>query len=635
MLIPIFLAAVAQAVPEPVAAEPGHKDAEIVVTASLIPTPIAEAPSVTVFDEARIEALGAVLALDLIRLSPGVSVSVAGAQGSQAQLRIRGAEANHSLVFIDGIAFNDLAANNEARFETFTADGLGRLEIIRGPQSALFGSEALGGVVAMSSPDPLGEPRGAAGIEYGSRDFMRGSLGMASGGGRSGVSATASWARSEGIDILGGGNGDRDGFENFTASVKGVARPGADSEVGIVGRYIHHHSEFDGQNAEFQRADTADAAAAQTYAARAWGRIGIGDDAPWSLKVEGQYLASDNRNRVGRVPSNDSEGRRTRFGAQALRRIDAGGGRHALIAAVEREDEDFATRDLLFGGGSDRDLERGRTAFVGEWRAHWGTRLVTDIAVRHDDFSRFEDATSLRANAVVNVTPGFAFFGSYGEGIAQPSFIDLFGFGPGSGFVGNPALTPEKSRGFEAGARWRRPAASLEAVAFSNALTDEIVEDFSAFPTYTVVNAPGKSPRRGVELSGEWRPAPGLRLSANYTYTDTRQREVAGADGLREIRRPKHTANLAGDWRSGALTLGGYIAYVGKLTDRDFDLFPAPIVSLDDYVLASFRIGYRLAGGFELFGRVENAGGADYQDVIGYNTAGRAVHAGLRLHFGD
>ena len=260
---------------------------------------------------------------------------------------------------------------------------------------------------------------------------------------------------------------------------------------------------------------------------------------------------------------------------------------------------------------------------------------VTDLAIRHDDFSRFEDETSLRANAVLNVTPAFAVFGGYGEGTAQPSFVDLFGFGPGSGFVGNAALTPERSRGFEAGARWRGAVASFEAIAFSNALTDEIVEDFSAFPAYTVVNAPGKSRRRGIELSGEWRPAQALRLSANYTFTDTRQRENAGAGALREIRRPRHSANLAGDWRAGALTLGGSLAYVGKRTDQDFDLFPAPVVTLDDYLLASFRIAYRLSDGFELFGRVENASGADYQDVVGYNTPGRAVHAGLRLRFGD
>ena len=139
---------------------------QIVVTASLAEIPAEEAPaSVTVFDAEQIDALAPVLVADLLRLAPGVSVSVSGAQGAQTQLRIRGAEANHSLLFIDGIGFNDLAAGNEPRFETLTAEGLGRIELIRGPQSALWGSEALGGVVAVSTPDPLGDHRATAAAE--------------------------------------------------------------------------------------------------------------------------------------------------------------------------------------------------------------------------------------------------------------------------------------------------------------------------------------------------------------------------------------------------------------------------------------------------------------------------------------
>ena len=162
MIAPFMLAAFQIA---PSAVPPA--EGEIVVTASLSPVAAADAPaSVTVFDEALIEALGPTLATDLVRLAPGVSVATTGAQGTETVVRIRGAESNHTLVFIDGIAFNDIAAANAARFDALTSGGLGRLELIRGPQSALWGSEALGGVVAMSSPDPLGAlpRRGGRGI---------------------------------------------------------------------------------------------------------------------------------------------------------------------------------------------------------------------------------------------------------------------------------------------------------------------------------------------------------------------------------------------------------------------------------------------------------------------------------------
>lgn len=629
-MLTILLLGSAQPAPAP---QPGPEE-QIVVTASLGPVAEDETPSsVTVFEEKQIEALGLSQASDLIRLSPGVSVSTSGGQGSLAQVRIRGAEANHSLVFVDGIAFNDLAANNEARFETFTAEGLGRLELIRGPQSALWGSEALGGVVAMESPDPLGRMRGAAQAEVGSLDSWRAAGGFASGGENAGVSGTLSWARSDGIDILGGGVGDRDGFENLSASLKGVVRSRG-FEAGAVGRYIHHEAEFDGFDANFQRADSANASIAETTAVRGWLGYGLDDSSPWSVRVEAQHLDSSNGNRDGSTPTNESYGRRTRFGVQAGYRLDLGATRHRLIAAVEREEEAFGTRDLQFGGASDRDLDRVRTAFVGEWRATWGAWLTTDVAVRHDDFSRFEDATTLRVQAQAELGGGFALLGSYGQGIAQPSFVDLFGFGPFSRFIGNPDLRPERSEGYELGLRWQRRGLKLEVVAFSNDLQDEIVEDFSIFPDYTVVNADGESRRRGIELSAEWEPSPELRLGSNYSYLDSRQPN--GSGGLeRELRRPEHNANLYADWRHGPLTLGASLSYVGERVDRDFDLFPAPVVRLDSYVLASARLAYRLIRNVEAFARVENGLDEHYRDVVGYATPGRTVYAGIRVSFGD
>jgi vitamin B12 transporter len=605
---------------------------DIVVTASLTPIAEAQAPaSVTVFDEQTIDDLGVTFASDVLRLSPGVAVATTGAKGTETVVRIRGAESNHTLVFIDGIAFNDIAAANAARFDTFTAGGLGRIELIRGPQSALWGSEALGGVVAMSSPEPLGGFRASGLVEAGSRESWRALAEVASGGERAGVSATASWARSDGIDIVGGGSGDLDGFENLTLGLKGMARLG-DLEIGAVGRYIHHDIEFDGTDPlRFRRADTPDASLAETVATRGWVGFGADPEDAWSGRAEIQYLDSRNRNRTANVRTADSSGQRIRYGAQLARRFEAGGTRHALIAAVEREEEDFGTRDRV-GATPARNLERGRTAFVGEWRVRWSHTLVTDLAVRHDDFNRFADDTTLRADFVLDAGGGFQLLGGYGEGIAQPSFTDLFGF-PGFPFVGNSDLRPERSRGFDAGLRWRNPFLSLEAVAFSSHLRDEIVEDFSVFPS-SVINASGKSRRRGIELSGEWRPHRSLLLGANYTYLDARERVSSGAPAEREIRRPRHTANAFADWRSGPLTVAGSLAYVGRRTDRDFDLFPAPVVSLDAYLLGSLRIAYRFRPQLELYVRAENAFDADYQDVIGYNTPGRTVYAGLRVALG-
>jgi vitamin B12 transporter len=600
----------------------------IVVTGSREPIALETAPvSVTVFEREEIEALALPMTADLLRLSPGVAVASTGPRGTQTQLRIRGAEANHSLLFVDGIRFNDPAAGNEARFELLTNDARSRVELVRGPQSALWGSEALGGVIAI-------ETGGAPGIslsgEYGSLDSKRASARFATTSGDLALSGAAGWIASDGIDSFGGG-GERDGFENRSASLKAVFAPLPSTEFGLVGHWVEGESEYDGLDpVTFKRADTLDETENRISALRAWGRHEGGG---WSLMVDGSFLDSANRNRLAGAPLNTTSAQRFTLGGQLSRRIEAGGGVHRLTAAVEHEAEDFRARDTSFGGGTDQDRSRELTAAIGEWRAEWTPRLATDLSVRHDRFSAFEDATSLRASLLFRPAPAWTLHAAYGEGIAQPTFFDLFGFFPGS-FVGNPGLKPESSRGIEAGVRWSDAKASLGVTAFAHRLEDEIVETFDgATFLSSTANASGKSKRRGVEVSGEYRFG-AVALAANYTFLDADERRVAGAASVKELRRPRHTANLIATGRWGALEAGGSLAYVGARRDTDFDFFPGRPVKLGDYLLGSLNLAYRLSPLFEVYARAENALGADYQDVIGYETAGRTVYAGLRVALG-
>ena len=610
---------------------------DIVVYASLVPVEATDVPaSTTVLDADAIEALGQPLALDLIRLSPGLTVAPSGAQGSLTQVRIRGAEANHTLVFVDGIDFNDPAAGNEARFETFGSDGLSRIEVVRGPQSALWGSEALGGVIALETIAPEGPTRASAAGEGGSNGFYRGAVSIASGGAYGGLSATAAWIGSNGIDILGGGKGDRDGFENRTASLKAVLHPGGAEgigELGIVGHYIHHYDEFDGFDpVTFLRADTRDNSTTETGAVRAWATLGRAPNAAWSGTMEAQYLDSHARNRDGQTPLNTTVGDRLRISGQLLHRLAVGGTSHTLIARIEREDETFRASDVQYGGFRDQRRTRGRIAYVGEWRGEFGDLISTDVAVRHDNFNRFHDATTVRAGAVVHLGHGFSLDGAYGQGIAQPTFFDLYGFFPDS-FVGNPDLTPERSRGYEAGVKFANTKLSLAVTAFSNQLRDAIVSIYDpATSLSSVANATGTSPRRGIEVSGSWRPLDGLSIGANYTYLDAKQQTVASAVRLREVRRAMNTGNLYADWKTGRLTLGASVAYVGKRRDTDFDTFET--VTLKDYALVGARAAFSVLPNAEIFGRIENAAGTHYQDVVGYQVPGRTVFGGIRFRIG-
>ena len=632
MILPLLFAAPAAAVAAPVPIEDARSE-EIVVTASLRPIPEEESPAtVTVIEAERIEALGLPLTQDLLRLVPGVSVATAGPPGTQTQVRIRGAEANHTLLLIDGIRFNDPASGNEPRFELLSNEGVRRIEVVRGPQSALYGAEAIGGVVALyTSPDEMGT-RGSAMVEGGSHGFFRGGGRIGFGTSDRSLGLYGGFQRSAGIDSVGQG-GERDGYEN--ATIGGAARVQASEAIGFrfAGRYVNAISEFDGSDPRtFKRANTLDESHNRIGALRVAADIAPADSG-LSLTVGGTLLDSANRNRLNGVRRSQTEGLRRSVDALASLDLATGGIEHRFSVAADYEDERFEASDQSFGGGTNQNRSRERAAIVGEWRASFGDRLTTDVAVRHDAFEGFANATTLRASALLDIAGPVSALVSYSEGIARPTFFDLFGFFPGR-FVGNPDLKPERSRGFEAGLRYRTSRLAFGVTGYRQRLKDEIVGTFNSTTFLSgVANASGTSRRQGVEVEGEWRPMDRLGVTATYSFVDAEDQQVREGLLLREVRRPRHSASLGLDGQWGRIRAGAALAYVGERQDLDFDSFPAARVTLEDYIMAEARVAYRISDTLEAFGRISNAFDADYQDVVGYATLGRTAYAGIRLAF--
>lgn len=303
---------------------------------------------------------------------------------------------------------------------------------------------------------------------------------------------------------------------------------------------------------------------------------------------------------------------------------------HRLIAVADAERETFTARDVAFGGFTDQDRSREHDALTLEWRAE-SKGLTGDVAVRRDIFNRFRDATSLRASVLAQVGAGFSVASSYAEGIAQPTFFDLYGFFPGS-FVGNPALRPESSRGFEASLRYRSNAFDAALTSYRQRLHDEIVDTFdpATFLSGTI-NRAGVSHRSGVEAEVGWRLADKLRLCANYAYLHAT--EPSGSGQTTELRRPKHSGSIALDGSAGRITYGASVAYSGAHLDRR-DVPPFDVVRLGSYWLGGARLAYAVRPGAELFVRAANAFNARYQDVFGYRTESRSIYAGIRLSSG-
>jgi len=599
----------------------------IVVTASRAEEAIDQSPaSVTLIDAKRIERLGEPQITDYLRLVPSVAVAISGPTGSLTQVRIRGAEANQTLLFVEGIRANDPAAGNEPRFELLNADLASRIEVVRGPQSALWGSEAIGGVIAVSGEAP-GSGGTQAFAEGGSHDSWRGAARTSFGDADRGLSFGAAGQRSDGIDSFLGG-GDKDGYKNLGLRGAGRYRLKPGLLVGGSGFALWGKSEFDGFDPlTFQHADTLDETHNKLAASRLFAEVGVRDKA-YAI-ASASLLGSSNRNDVGDDPVNRTKATRRTVTLEGGQRF----GKHQLIAALESERETFEARDNAYGGFTDQDRSRRHQSITAEWRASNLGPVSADLAVRQDFFSRFKNATTFRASLKADLGSGVSVSTSYGEGIAQPSFFDLYGFFPGS-FVGNPNLKPESSRGGEVSLRYSTERLGGSLTYYHQKLKDEIVDVFNpATFMSTTENASGRSKRQGIEVEGHYQPSTAIRLTATYAWLDASEPSASGGQ-VKEPRRPKHGGSIALDGSKGRFNYGAAIAYTGERFDTNFDVFPARRVNLDPYWLASAQLAYRLFDQVEAHVRIANAFGADYEDVVGYRTEGRSIHAGVRVALG-
>ena len=602
---------------------------EIVVTAERAPEAAEDTPAtVTVIDLKRIERLGEPLLPSLLRLTPSVAVATSGPAGSLTEVRIRGAENNHTLVFIDGIRVNDPATGNQPRFELLNADIASRVEVVRGPQSALWGSEAIGGVIAVNGLDTRGQKLGAT-AEAGSFGFHRAAVSASLADDRSSAAFALGWQRARGIDAF-DGNGDRDGYRNLSGRFRGSVQVSPLIEIGAAAVALNGRSEFDGFDAStFLHADTLDSSRNRLASGRVW--AGAGNEASaLSGRFSATLLGSRNRNLLAEDEINRTTGRRASVDAQLQYRFRTSAITHRLIVAAEHESERFRASDTVYFGATDQHQSRTHQALTAEWRAEAGG-VATDVALRRDLFNRFKDATTLRASLLGDLGRGLSAALTYGEGIAQPTFFDLYGYFPGS-FVGNPSLRPESSRGYEASLRYRKGALSGALTAYRQRLSDEIVDIFDpATVRSSTENRAGKSRRSGFEAEAGWALGERLLFTASYAYLKASEPGAIPDLRIKEARRPKHSGSIAADGQVGRLTYGVSLAYTGDRIDTDFDVFPARRVTLGNYWLAGARVAYDVSPSVQIFARSANALNASYQDAVGYRTEPRSIYAGIRI----
>lgn len=623
-----------------VAQKPIKIEEEIIVTASRVPQDrLSVGSAIDVLDEEDIKTRQHAFMSNLLRDLPGLAVNRSGPAGAFTQVRLRGAEANHTLVIVDGIEAGDPFNAGEFEFAHLLSGGVSRLEVLRGPQSALWGSDAIGGVInVVTGPSISSEGAWAEGFaEGGSFGTVRGRASAGNVSARGSIRGSLAYSDIRGISAS-PTDPEKDGYDNLTASVFASFDVTETLTLSLAGRHISATAEEDAQDFTFGSPTQGFVidSDGERKSDRLYGRA-VADlsllEGRWTHQLSAALTESENESFSGGAFSFGSEGHKWDVEYKTGYTFDSGeSATHAVTGLLEYEDLTYENRGA--GGGPENQKQTGgQWSAAVEYRLGLADQVFLSGALRHDDHQRFDNETTYRLTAAWAIPDtGFKLRSTYGTGVAQPGFFELFGFNPNF-FVGNPNLKPESSEGWDVGVDYSfadgRGLASL--TYFDSNLKNEIFTDFSVFP-FTVDNRTGTSTRDGVEFAFQVDALDELSLAASYTYTDAKD-----DNGSREARRPKHLGSLNVTYRflKNRATLDLGLNYNGTMQDNEF-IFATPetLVTLDDYVLGTVAASYNVTDAVQVYGRVENLLGEDYQEVFGFASPGFGAYAGIRIKFG-
>jgi vitamin B12 transporter len=608
-------------------AEPVRDD--IVVTATRSDQSAAEVgQAITVLTRDLILERQTVVVSDLLAQTPGVSVTRNGGVGGFTGVRIRGAEAEQTLVLIDGVRINDPASPGGGfDFANLLADNVERIEVLRGPNSVPWGSQAIGGVVNVITARPSFVPSLSARAEGGSFDSAQLVANAAGTLGRVAASLGGGYFRTDGISSAAVGS-ERDGYERYGANGRVEVTLPYNLVLDLRGYYSRGRVELDGFPAPaFSFADTEEYQKTRELIGYA-GLRGTFLDGRFLNRAAFTITDVDRDNfdpAFGDDPSFVARGRVERFEYQGdLTAAD--GVRLVFGAETERS---------RFGDGF-ATYRTGIESVFGQAILQPVERLTLTAGVRHDDHRDFGGNTTLGANAALNLGTTIV-RASYAEGFKAPTLFQL------RSSFGNPDLQPETARSYDLGVEQRLVGDALSASVtwFHRRTRNQI--DFTPCRADIVVCAGGARPfgtydniararANGVEAALDLRPAEWLRVQAAYTYVDAENRTSGNADfGRTLLRRPKSSLALNADAKTGfGLSLGGTLRVVSDSIDRDAF---GDRVRLDGYALADLRAAYAVTERVELYGRVENLFDEQYETVLGYGTPGRAAYGGIRVRY--
>ena len=594
----------------------------IVVTATRIPTPEAElASSVTVVTAEEIAVQQRRTFADVLRNIPGVNVVQQGGPGSVTSVFMRGTNSNHTKVLLDGIDVSD-PSNANAAFDfgqLLTAD-IERVEVLRGPQSGLYGSDAIGGVINVITRSGSGPLKAAASVEGGSFNSFNQTAGLSGSQDALHYAANVAHLHSGAVpvtplDLL--GLGERridDSYDNLTVSTKLGLDVTQSFDLGLVARYTSTHLHYTGEDySTFPALPAAQQSESNTdqYYGRATAHLASLQGA-LNQTLGVAFMRNQTATLQPQTPETLNTGERVKVDWQAAVRL---AGTETLLLGVE-DARDEISQPL----SASIRIDSGYAELQSQLGEHWFSALN----VRYDDNDRFGGKVTYRiAPAWVSTATGTKLKASIGTGFKAPTLSELFqDFAPF--FFANPNLRPESSVGYDAGVEQGLAGNRLRvgATYYHNRIRDLITTDVTGTTWANV----GRATTDGVESFIAWQPVGQLTLRVDYTYTqatdDVLQQEL--------LRRPRHKGTLNATWQAtDALLLNVNVLALSGWVDGNRD-FSIPRLDAPGYTTVNLAAAFDVTRALTAFGRVDNLFDRHYQNPVGFLQPALGVFAGIR-----
>ncbi len=614
-----------------------YKMSEVVVTATKIKIPeIETASSITVIDSTEISRQANSNIFDLLQNQVGITYAREGAPGSLSYIYIRGANPGETLILIDGVDVNmPNDPDNTFDFANLPSDNIERIEVLRGPQSTLYGSNAMAGVINIITKQGFGAPKFFLSAEGGSYNSYKGLAGINGGNDSFNYSATLSRFKSDGFSSASSkyGNTEKDGTSNYNLSSRLGFNLLKDFDLNLFIRYSKANTALDQHGGAFGD-DPTYVYNTEEYSYRAEGNLNLFKGF-WDQTIGLSFFRNVRKYSFDSTLNNPAssnsiyDGNKIKFDWQNnLKFSNFNTLTFGLESETEKAISDYFYNSSAYGSFQSvfPNTSSTSTGIYIQDLINLRNQLFTSAGMRYDVHNRFGSVITYR------IAPAFVIWGSgtkikatFGTGFKSPSLFYLF-----DPVYGNKDLKPENSLGWDAGVEQYlfNPNFILGLNYFYNRFTNLFGFD-NNFKTINI----DKAETNGFEFYFKSILFTNLNFNFNYTYTNSKDESIGSPDnGLPLLRIPKNKFGININYSFSEKTnLNLELISVGTRDDKDFNTYPVQRVRLDKYSVVNLAASYLITDQIKIFGRIDNLFNTYYEEILGYATPGLSEYLGINL----